>query len=837
MKRFIALATMSLLALSMAVAQPAEGWFWGKTIRDIRFEGLTVVQRADLDPIVKEFKGQEFSEELYDRVLGRIYGLDFFTEVLPEAVPGDAAYSSLILLFRVVERPAVASVAVRGNRGLRSSELLDAASIKPRTIFNQSRIRLDEIALRQLYQGKGYVDARVSTEQSARADGSVDLVFVVEEGLQHLVERIEFQGASAFSTNALKGEVPLKERGLFQSGQFSEARLAQSITALEAYYKNRGFIDAAVLDVRREWTDDGDRTRRLRLSFVISEGSRYLYGGMSFDGNTLYTNEELAKLVRQRPGVVLNYQRLMEDQGRVADLYYDNGYIFNAFELVPVRDEDAGSISFVLQIAEGPQALIERVEFRGNVKTKEFVLRREVPIADGEVFSKAKIMDGLRNLYNLQFFSAVSPEYEMGSREPYVVLVINVTEQSTADIQFGISYIPAADPNKFPLIGLVKWNDRNFLGNGNTFSAGINVSPDAQDLTFSFRENWLMGRRWSGGVDFTFAHSSEMGMSDNDFNGVPDPYATWEEYEAAKRFVPNQSLMAYENWSFSIGFSSGYTFKLGFGDLGLGGGYSFGLNNKTYEAGVNNPFESSISENLNTWLPSNSLFARAFLNGLDIWYDPSKGYYLSQRLSLVGFLPSEQSRFLKADTRAEAYLTLADTVLFGSMPFKAVFGLHSGFSTLLPWFDGEITASASQRPRIDGTFNARGWNRLWYTTGDAMWENWAEVRVPVVPGVLAFDAFLDAAALKGADDAGLLNVRRFVESNSSGIGNFDSGGWGNLSLENFAFSYGFGMRFAIPQFPFRMYFARTFYMGESGLKYANPRGDWDFVLSITMPLQ
>jgi len=190
MKRFIALATMSLLVLSMAVAQPAEGWFWGKTIRDIRFEGLTVVQRSDLDPIVKEFKGQEFSEELYDRVLGRIYGLDYFTEVMPEAVPGDAAYSSLILLFRVVERPAVASVAVRGNRGLRSSELLDAASIKPRTIFNQSRIRLDDIALRQLYQGKGYVDARVSTEQSARADGSVDLVFVVEEGLQHLVDRI-----------------------------------------------------------------------------------------------------------------------------------------------------------------------------------------------------------------------------------------------------------------------------------------------------------------------------------------------------------------------------------------------------------------------------------------------------------------------------------------------------------------------------------------------------------------------------------------------------------------------------------------------------------------------
>jgi len=832
MKRIVTLGMLLLVAMTAALAQPADDWYRGKTIKDIRFEGLTVVSSTDLEGIIKEFKGKAFSDELYDSLLARVYGLDYFAEIQPEAIPGDAAYGTLIVLFKVKERPAVASVTVSGNQGLRSSEILEAASIKPKTIFNESRIRLDEIAIRQLYQRKGYSDIQVSASFSRRSDGSVDISYSVEEGFQNIVERIEFQGVSAFSAAALKGDISLKEKALFQSGEFSEAKLANSISSLELYYKKRGYIDAKVTDVQRTADMADGRTRKLSLSFIVAEGSRYNYGGMSFQGNTLYSSEELSKQIRQRVGAVLNYQRLMEDQARAADLYYDNGYIFNAFDLVPSRDEERGAISYVLQIREGPQALIERVVFRGNVKTKEPVLRREIPIRDGDIFSKAKIMEGLRNLSNLQYFSALNPEYEQGSVEPYVVLVINVEEQSTADIQFGVSYVPGTDKDKFPLVGLVKWNDRNFMGNGQTVSVGLNISPDTQDITLGFRENWLMNQRWSGGVDFSFKHSALSTATDNDFNGVPDPYATWEDYVAAGRSIPGESLMSYDTWSFSLGFSSGYTFKLGFADLGVGGGYIIGLNNKTYENELSNPFDSKISDNLNTWLPSNTLYARAFLNGLDLWYDPSSGYYASQRLSLTGFFPSEQSKYFRSDTKLEGYVTLVDRILFDVLPLKAVFGAHSGFSALLPWFGmTDVQATDTQKLRVDGTFIGRGWNRLYNFNGIGLWENWLEIRVPVVKSVLSFDAFFDAAAL--LQENGLLNIRKFIEKQ----GDTDAGtNWSDLGAENFAFSFGLGLRFAIPQFPFRLYFAKSFYAGSDGLSWANPNGAWDFVLSITQPL-
>lgn len=832
MRRLIALSAFLLLTLSLAAAQPAPDWYLGKIIKDIRFEGTVVVSDKDLDPVVKEFRGKVFTEELWLALLAKMYSLEYFSEISPEALPSDAAYSAVIVLFRLKENPAVNSVVIEGNSGLRSSEIFDALSIKSKTIFNKTRLRLDEIAIRQLYLNKGYPEAMVSSRADVRPDGNIDVVYTVSEGSQNLVDAIRFEGAAAMSASSLKGEMSLKEKALFQSGQFSEVKLEESRQSIELYYKKRGYIDAKVTDVRRdvETTDKG--VRKLTLTFVIQEGRKYLYDGMSFEGNSIFPTETLAPLVRQKPGAVLNYERLMQDQTRVADLYFDNGYIYNSFDLAESRDEERGAIAFRILITEREQARIQNVIFRGNVKTLEYVLRREVPIADGDIFSKAKIMEGLRNLYQLQYFSSISPSYEQGTEPPYVNLIINVEEQSTADIQFGMSYVPGGDADSFPLVGLVKWNDKNFMGRGQTLSVGVNVSPDSQDLSLGFREGWLMGQRWSGGVDFSFKHAGLNAAQDSDFDGVPDPYASWEEYLAAGKSIPSENLMSYDTWTFSLGLSTGYLFKLGFADLGLGGGYIIGLTDKTYDAELFNPLESAISSNLNAWLLSNTVYSRVYLNGLDLWYDPSNGYYLSQRLALTGFLPSELSRFVRSDTKAEGYLKLLDWPVFSNWSLKLVLAAHSGFSALLPWFgESAPVASSSEMLRIDGTFVGRGWGQtLGSQYGTSLWENWVELRIPVVPGVLSLDAFFDAAAM--ANSTGLLDIQAIMDK----TGATAAGGWSDLGPGNFAFSAGAGLRFTIPQFPFRLYFSKRFYAGSDGLEFANPDGSWDFVLSITQPL-
>jgi outer membrane protein insertion porin family len=842
------LLLVTTCGIAFAQAVPAPDWYQGKNIRDIKFQGLKIVTSKDLEPIIREFKGRPFTDEVYTSILARVYELDYFDEIQPEALPGDASYSSLIISFTVKERPAVMAVLVQGNQGLRSSEILEAASIKPRTIFIASRLRLDEIAIRRLYQGKGYPDVRVSSRTNQLADGSVEVIFRVEEGDQNIVASISFEGVSAVSVNALKGDIPLKEKGLFQSGHFTELGLEESRKAIELYYRKRGYADARVQDVRRDMVDEArSGAKRLALTFVVDEGLRYIYGGMSFEGNTIFTTEELTAKVRQKPGAIFNYERLVQDQERVTDLYFENGYIFNGFDFRELRDDDTSTISFLLLIEERPQAVIEDVIIRGNLKTKDFVIRREIPLETGDIFSKTKIMDGLRNLYNLQYFSAVSPGYEPGSQDLAVDLIISVEEQSTADIQFGMTFTPPSEKGAFPLTGLIQWNDRNFMGRGQTMSVGANFSLASQDLTLGFKENWLFDQRWSGGVDFSFKHDSLYAPQDSigpvfaysDEARVPDPYSSMEEYLDAGKFIPRESEMQYDTWTFSIGLSTGYTFKTRLGDLGLGTGVIFGINQKTYESDKYRPFEEEIAKNLDTWLWSNTFYVRGLLNGLDIWYDPSRGYFASQRFSMIGFHPEEQYRFFKADTRLEGYLTLWDYPLFANWSLKTVLGAHSGYSTLLPWFgEEEPLLSTTQKMRIDGTFIGRGWNDLIGFTGTTLWENWIELRTLLVPRVLSFDGFLDMATIVDRD-LGLLDLSGYaletkMPKYKAGQELFDVG------LNNFAFSFGWGLRFTIPQFPFRLYFAKRFFHDGSKFDWVRSADGsaepWKFVLSITTPL-
>ncbi|OHD81699.1 MAG: outer membrane protein assembly factor BamA [Spirochaetes bacterium RIFOXYC1_FULL_54_7] len=841
------LLVVSAFGLASAQTNPAPDWYQGKNIKDIKFQGLKIVTSEDVGPIIKEFKGQPFSDEVYTTILARVYELDFFDEIQPEALPGDASYSSLIISFTVKERPAVMAVLVQGNEGLRSSEILEAATVKPRTIFIASRLRLDEIAIRRLYQGKGYPDIRVSSQTNELADGSVEVIFRVEEGDQNLVASIGFEGVSAVSVNALKGDLPLKEKGLFQSGHFTELGLEESRKAIELYYRKRGYADAKVQDVRRDTIEDArSGAKRLSLVFVVDEGLRYIYGGMDFEGNTIFTTDELMAMVRQKPGAVFNYERLVQDQERVTDLYFENGYIFNGFDFRELRDDETSTISFLLLIEERPQAVIEDVIVRGNLKTKDFVIRREIPLETGEIFSKTKIMDGLRNLYNLQYFSAVNPSYEPGSQDLAVDLIVTVEEQSTADVQFGMTFTPSAEKDSFPLTGLIQWNDRNFMGKGQTMSVGSNFSLASQDLTLGFKENWLFDQRWSGGVDFSFRHDRTSAPQDilgpvftydeSDNIRVPDPYTSMEDYLAAGSVVPSDFMMQYDTWTFSLGFSTGYTFKTGIGDLGIGTGVIFGINQKTYESDKYRPFEEAVADNLDTWLWSNTLYIRGLLNGLDIWYDPSQGYFASQRFSMVGFHPNEQYRFFKAETRLEGYLTLWDYPLFSNWSLKTVLGAHSGYSTLLPWFgESEALPSETQKLRIDGTFIGRGWSDLVYLSkGTSLWENWIELRTPLVPRVLSLDGFLDIATVVDSE-SGLLDLSGYASGDTAsfqaGSGLFDVG------LNNFAFSLGWGLRFTIPQFPFRLYFAKRFFHDGSGFDWVGGSdAPWDFVLSITTPL-
>ncbi len=837
MKKLSMLLILCVLVLPL-FGQEESDWYLNKTIKGIRFDGLLIVTQKEVDPIVKTYKGKAFTNDLWMELLAKVYELDLFDEIAPEAIPSDASSSGLIIVFKVREKASVASISISGNSGIRSQEILDAMSIKEKTIFNPSRLRLDEISIRQLYQEKGYPEASVSAEQTQLAGKSVSIKIIINEGSKSIVESIRFEGVQSFSEAALKGAIKLKEKGFLQAGKFSEALLEESRLAIEAYYQNRGYIDAKISTIRRESAiNPKDGNTMLTLTFVLEEGSRYLYDGMSFEGNTLFSKEELDKLLRTKIGTIISKERIIKDQERITDLYFENGYIFNGFNLREVRNEETATIAYVMQIEERPQAYIEDIIFRGQVKTKDYVLERLMEIEPGDVFSKGKLMSSLRALYNTQFFSAIAPEYEQGSKDLYVDLIINVEEQSTASIQFGVTYTPIADPGAFPVIGLINWSDINFLGNGQNIALKTNLAINSQDLVFTFGDDWLFGKHLSGAVDLSFEHKAlttsqdtlgplfEYGSAGSNL-AVPDPYNSLAEYEAAGKVLLDEYKMPYDSWTLGISYYSGWRNSVAIGTLGLGAGIRHDLELITYDSAKYRPYEGIVASNLDKWKFSNTLFLRAYLNNLDLWYDPSNGFYLSQRLGLTGWFNDESSKFLRSDTRLDGFVTLFDIPVGQSWAFKWVLGAHSKYSSLFaqPWRD-EISATQASKLVIDGTFVGRGWSSLMSQPGTALWDNWLELRMPLVPNVLALDGFFSAAMV--GENNKILNIDKFVNKETQ----FDD----SLSLESFAYSVGYGLRFLILQFPFRLYMAKQFTFGKDQ-GFRSTQNPWQFVLSVTTSL-
>jgi outer membrane protein insertion porin family len=750
-----------------------------------------------LEGVVGPFIGRLFNDDVFWELQGRIYALEYFETISPSAVPADPAGTEVIVRFTVTERPTVSRINFSGNSGIRRTELIGVISIKANDVINDIKLRADEQAIINKYLEKGFPDVKVRSESRPAAGGTVIVSFFIDEGDKITIDEFQFEGNTIFSDRTLRGRLSLKAKGVFNDGAFQEAKLLADRNALTQYYRDRGYIDAEVTDVVQDVRKNEKGDNVMTITFRIHEGRSYNFGGVEFEGNKIFSTEQLAGLVRSKPGEVVNAGRVEADLQRIADLYYENGYIFNTLGREENRNIRDGIVSYKVIIVERGRAHIEHIVVRGNQKTKDNVILREIPLEPGDVFSKTKVMDGLRNLYNLQYFSTVVPDTPPGSTDSLMDLVLTVEEQPTTDVQFGLTFSGTSDPDTFPISGMIKWNDRNFLGYGNMVGAEINASPDTQRLTLEYTHRWIFGLPLSGGFDFTVQHSQRLAAMDNVapfFNGdeelaYPDGFQSYAEYENESKAPPSAYLMTYNQWQLSVGFSTGYRWSTFLGNLGLSGGVRSGFILNIYDEDLYRPFDPVLRHFNNSWRPVNSFWTSLSLDQRDLYYDPSNGYYGVQRLGFYGIFPMEREHYVKSDTKTEYFYTLFSLPITEKYSFKAIFGIHSGLSFIFPQptYSKPVIEDANKLV-IDGMFVARGWTGERLNRGLALWENWAEIRFPLVPGILALDWFFDAAAIKETPKAF----------------------FNNFHMEDMLFSFGAGIRFAIPQFPFRFSFAKRF---------------------------
>jgi outer membrane protein insertion porin family len=829
---------LSLVIICSGFAQQSDEWYQDKPIKDIVFSGLQYVSSSELQGIVEPFIGRNFNDDVFWEIQGRLYALEYFEVISPSAVPADISGSEVILRFSVTERPTVSRITFAGNNRLRRNELLGVVSLKVNDVVNQVKLRVDEQAIIYKYLEKGFPDIRVRSETQTGSDSTITVTFFIEEGEKITIKDFRFEGNATFSDRALRGQLSLKAKGLLNDGAFQEAKLIADAAAVIQYYHDRGYIDADMIDVTREVAPDEKGNHNMTITFKIFEGRMYSFGGVSFAGNQIFSGEQLSRLVLSKAGDTVNARRVEADLQRVADLYYENGYIFNTIGREEIRDTENGVISYQIHIVERGRAHIEHILIQGNTKTKTPVILREIPLEPGDVFSKTKVMDGLRNLYNLQYFSVVAPDTPTGSEDSLMDLVFVVEEQPTMDLQFGLTFSATSNPKDIPISLQLKWNDRNLRGTGNALGAQLDVATDTINVGLTYDQAWLFGLPLSGGFDLSLQRSSREAAMNNTapfFYGdepgaYPDGFKSYEEYAAANKNPGEAFLLDYVQWYVSLGFSTGYRWATPLGNLSLGGGLRTGFVVNTYDADLYRPFDPILREKNNKPTMANSLWTSLALDQRDIFYDPSRGYYGIQRLGLYGVVPGEQEYYVRSDTKAEYYHTLLNSPITDNYNFRMIFGIHTGLSFLMKQGGRDLLISSANQLAVDGMFNGRGWNGEYGNKGLALWENRAELRYPLVPGVLAWDFFFDAAGVKPSPKDFFTDLGG------------DDGTVPGRHTSFMRFSLGGAIRFTIPQFPFRFGFAKRFKVQDGVVQWQkgglwggdSPTGGLDFVMSMSV---
>lgn len=794
-RKVFAVLLVLFLSAGFAFAQEEDSdWFYNRPISKIDFEGLDNVKKSDLSGITGSFIDDPFTDEVYNDLLDRLYALDLFEDINPYAKHDEKDADKVWLIFQVTERPVIKKISFEGNKKIRNAELKDQIKVKSSDVYVESKVLMDERIIRNYYIEKGYTTSTVSHTMETLDDG-IYITFHIHEGSNTVIKEITFTGNSIVSEKMLKSKLALKEVGFMKDGYYQAATLEQDKFTIQDYYRERGYIDVNILDVKVSTELNEEKQRNeMSINFVIQEGTQYTFKGMTVTGNEVFSTEKILAYNKLKEGAVFNEVKFQEGLSDIANLYYENGYMMCNFYPTVSKDTERHEVSYEINIRENRRSHIENIIIKGNSKTKDYVIRREIPIQPGDVFSRDKIINAMRSLMNLQYFSNVIPEPQQGSEEGLVDLVWTVEEQSTTNLQFGATFSGVTDPGEIPISLFAKFENSNLLGVGRSISSTLNLATTEASINFNYGQNWLGNLPISYNQDLSLAYQK--------------PTTTVNMWTPTMGFEQRYYYMNYQNYTATLGTGFARRWSPDYAIISLGWGMNNSLLNNVYNESAYVPVDQNINAYANRWGLMNSIYTSISVDNRDVNYDPSKGWFASERISWYGLMPKiEREFFLRSDTIMEGYFKLLDWQVTEKYNFKVVFAATTKISGLIP-FNSSITEA--NRLYIDGMFNGRGWTDAYKDKkGQGMFSNNVEIRFPVVPGIIGLDLFWDSAAITDT-----------VQGLSS------------LTLDDFYWSCGPGIRFLIAQFPLHLLFAFKY-------RYVDNKPKWEekpfqFVISFNM---
>ncbi|MBP5215871.1 MAG: outer membrane protein assembly factor BamA [Alphaproteobacteria bacterium] len=685
---------IGLLSSFMAYQAGAADFY----VKNIEVDGLQRVEKATVLSYLNIHKNSKVSQDTLDNSFKNLYNTGLFSDIDFDTTKANT------LKITVKENPIIGKRAFDGNSKIDDKILESEVQLGPRSVYDKAKVQQDVQRILDVYRKTGRYSVTVEPKIIEREENRVDLIYEIDEGSAAKIDKINFLGNTHYSSSDLQDEIMSKESRwyrIFSSAEnYDSEKMDYDKELLRRFYTNRGYAD---FDVRSAVAELSDNQKSFVLTYTLDEGIRYKVKRIKInsdiegvDTDSLYKDVELSK------GDWYNADLVEKSVSAMTETLGKKGFAFVNVNPELIRDTEKKRIDIIFNVEEGDRIFVNRINIRGNDRTKDEVLRREFRLEEGDALNVSKLRDSRRNLENLNFFSKIDIQTDVVGDNKADVNV-DVEEKSTGYFNVGVGY--STTNGALFRAGIT---ENNFRGAGEELGINMGLSQRNKDYDISFTEPYFLGRRLSAGIDLF--------LEDQDYE---------DEASYDTRTIGGRTRFG---WNYTDNFYHLARYTLSTNEI---------KHVKSYASEFVKDEEGKATT---------SAFGQTFIyDKRDNAINTKEGYYLSFGHDISGL--GGDTKYNRFDVKAYKYYTLAD---YYTIKFFATGGYIAGY-------DGE-KVRMSDRYYLGGS-NMRGFEFAGIgardkKTDDSLGGNWF-----VYSGIeLTFPIGLDELGIKGRTfwDVGVL---------------------------------------------------------------------------------
>ncbi len=634
-------------------------------VKKIKVEGLHRIQYGTVLNYLPIEPGQELQQGDTAHIIHSLYKAGFFSQV-------SVSREGNILIIHVKERPTVGHIEILGKTSVTKENLLKSfksVGLSEGQIFNQSVLDNVRDSIQNRLYERGNYAAKVTTHVKTLSDNRVAVQIRVDEGSAATIKEIKIIGNHDFTDWTLLNKFALSSPRpwalLTKQDKYSREKLDADIERLRSFYMDKGYIEFAIDSVNVSMTPD---KKEVYITIYITEGTQYHISGVDIIGQTIIPRETLLEKINYTQGEIFSRKKIAEFNRVLGDYLAEYGYAYATIRPIPEIDHENKTVLVILNIEPGQKYYIRHIYFKGNAKTEDIVLRREMRQEEGAISSLANIRLSERKLNLLGFFKGVNlrPTKVPGT-DDQMDLTFEVAEVPSARITAGAGY---SDTQGILLNG--GFNQTNFLGMGK--SIGFNFSTSSYVTKFSF--------------DFFNPYYTEAGIG-RGFN----IYAKKTDYKRSGIEITDYIMDQYgANLSYSLPITEDNNIQFGLGyqrtELHIGGGAS--LNLQAFEAKNGEDFQNAL------------LSAAWSYVDLDRAMFPTEGYVQNLKALLAAPLTSESLTYYKLHYAGQYYYPFGASGYILSLRGEAAYGNGLFGTDTLPFYENYYAGGIGVQGSVRG---------------------------------------------------------------------------------------------------------------------------------------